>query len=104
MQGRNMPQNIFKPSNREGDMVHQQFRCEQTCRNTCSALTKAMQLESEIVRLSEEMMQQCDDDNIKQFIAEMAEQSSEKVISIMQKLNEVRARMQIYNNMNDMFH
>ena len=85
-------------------MVHQQFRCEQTCRNTCSALTKAMQLESEIVRLSEEMMQQCDDDNIKQFIAEMAEQSSEKVISIMQKLNEVRARMQIYNNMNDMFH
>lgn len=80
-----------------------QFRCEQTCRNTCSALTKAMQLESEIVRLSEEMMQQCDDDNIKGFIAELAENSSEQVITIMQKLNEVRARMQIYNSVNDMF-
>lgn len=81
----------------------QHFRCEQTCRNTCSALTKALQLESEIVRLSEEMMQQCDDDNMKQFVSELAEHSSERVITIMQKLNEVRARMQIYNNMNDMF-
>ncbi|NUN69144.1 MAG: hypothetical protein HUU02_05485 [Bacteroidetes bacterium] len=84
-------------------MSLQQFRCEQTCRNTCSALTKAMQLESEIVRLSEEMMQQCDDDNIKSFIADLAENSSEQVLTIMQKLNEVRARMQIYNNVNDMF-
>jgi len=63
-----------------------------------------MQLESEIVRLAEEMIQQCDDDNVKLFISELAENSSERVISIMQKLNEVRARMQIYNNMNDMFH
>jgi hypothetical protein len=29
--------------------------------------------------------------------------SSEQVVSIMKKLNEVRARMQINNNMNDMF-
>lgn len=79
------------------------FRCEQTCRNTCSALSKAMQLESEIVRLSEEMLVQCDDDNIKEFISGLAENSSERVLEIMQKLNEVRARMQIYNNMNDMF-
>lgn len=84
-------------------MSLQTFRCEQTCRNTCSALSKAMQLESEIVRLSEEMMGQCDDDNIKQFVAGLAENSSERVLEIMQKLNEVRARMQIYNNMNDMF-
>lgn len=84
-------------------MSLQNFRCEQTCRNSCTALTKALQLESEIVKLSEEVMQQCDDDNIKLFIAGLAENSSEKVIAIMQKLNEVRARMQIYNNMNDMF-
>jgi len=85
-------------------MELQNFQCQQTCRNTCSALTKALQLESEIVRLSEEMIHQCDDENIKLFIADLAENSSERVISIMQKLNEVRARMQIYNNMNDMFH
>lgn len=85
-------------------MTHSELHCEHTCRNTCSALTKALQLQSAIIRLSEETLQQCDDDNIKLFINDLAENSSDQVVKIMQKLNEVRARMQIFNNMNDMFH
>jgi hypothetical protein len=79
------------------------FRCEHECRNTCEALTRAMQLESSLVRLSEEILNECEDENIKSFLADLAENSSAQVVSIMKKLNEVRARMQINDNMNDMF-
>jgi rubrerythrin len=84
-------------------MSQYNFRCEHECRNTCAALTRALQLESSIVQLSEEMLRECEDENIKSFLSELAENSSEQVLSIMQKLNEIRARMQINNNMNDMF-
>lgn len=89
---------------KEAVMAYQTFHCEKNCRNTCAALTRALQLESEIVRLSEEMIDQCDDETVRLFIADLAENSSEKVLLIMQKLNEVRARMHIFNNMDDMFH
>ena len=79
------------------------FRCEHECRNTCAALTRALQLESSLVRLSEEILNECEDENIKRFLSDLAENSSNQVTSIMKKLNEVRARMQINNNMNDMF-
>jgi hypothetical protein len=79
------------------------FRCEHECRNTCVALTRALQLESSLVRLSEEILSECEDENIKKFLSNLAENSSEQVESIMKKLNEVRARMQINDNMNDMF-
>lgn len=85
-------------------MAIQTFHCEQNCRNACSALSQVLHLETEIVRLSDEMIHQCDDENIKLFIADLAENSSERVISIMQKMNEVKARMQIFNNMDDMLH
>ena len=79
------------------------FRCEHECRNTCAALTRALQLESSLVRLSEEILSECEDENIKKFLSNLAENSSEQVESIMKKLNELRARMQINDNMNDMF-
>lgn len=79
------------------------FRCEHECRNTCAALTRALQLESSIVRLSEEILSECEDENIKGFLSDLAENSGQQVVSIMKKLNEVRARMQINNEMNDMF-
>lgn len=79
------------------------FRCEHECRNTCAALTRALQLESSLVRLSEEILNDCEDENIKGFLSDLAENSNTQVLSIMKKLNEIRARMQINNNMNDMF-
>jgi rubrerythrin len=84
-------------------MTNYNFHCEHECRNTCAALTRALQLESSIVRLSEEILIECEDESIKKFLSNLAENSSEQVQRIMQKLNEVRARMQINNNMNDMF-
>lgn len=71
------------------------FVCEHTCRNTCSALTRALQYETAIVRLSEEIIQQCDDGDIKEFMRDLARNSSESVIRIMQKMNEVQARTHI---------
>ena len=62
-------------------MTLNDFYCEHNCRNTCNALTKALQLESEIVRLSEETLQQCDDDGIKEFMTELAENSEFRSMS-----------------------
>ncbi len=80
------------------------FYCEHNCRNTCNSLTRALQLESEIVRLSEETLQQCDDDEIKDFVTALAEDISEKVLAIMQKLNEIRARVHIMDGISSSFH
>jgi hypothetical protein len=79
------------------------FLCEHTCRNTCSALTKALQHETALVRLSEEIIQQCEDGDIKEFMKSLARTSSETVIRIMQKMNEVQARSQILNNIGSSF-
>lgn len=79
------------------------FTCEQTCRNTCSALTRALQHETALVRLSEEVIQQCDDGDIQEFMRDLARNSSEQVIRIMQKMNEVQARTQILDNIASSF-
>jgi hypothetical protein len=79
------------------------FSCEHTCRNTCSALTRALQCETAIVRLSEDVIQQCDDADIQEFMRDLARRSSESVIRIMQKMNEVQARTQILDNISSSF-
>jgi monomeric isocitrate dehydrogenase len=79
------------------------FLCEHTCRNTCSALTRALQFETALVRLSEEVIQQCDDADIKEFMRDLARNSSESVIRIMQKMNEVQARTQILDGIANSF-
>jgi uncharacterized heparinase superfamily protein len=79
------------------------FLCEHTCRNTCSALTRALQYETALVRLSEEIIQQCDDADIKEFMRDLARNSSESIIRIMQKMNEVQARTQILDNIASSF-
>jgi monomeric isocitrate dehydrogenase len=79
------------------------FLCEHTCRNTCSALTRALQYETSLVRLSEEIIQQCDDADIKEFMRDLARNSSESIIRIMQKMNEVQARTQILDGISASF-
>lgn len=79
------------------------FLCEHTCRNACSALSKALQYETALVRLSEEVIQQCDDADIKDFMRDLARHGSENVIRIMQKMNEVQARSQILDNIGSTF-
>lgn len=79
------------------------FLCEHTCRNTCAALSKALHYETTLVRLSEDIIQQCDDADIKEFMRDLARVSSEAVIRIMQKMNEVQARTHILNNIGASF-
>lgn len=79
------------------------FSCEHACRNTCSALTRALQYETALVRLSEEVIQQCDDADIQEFMRDVARHSSESVIRIMQKMNEIQARSQILDNITSSF-
>ncbi|MEW5799504.1 MAG: hypothetical protein AB1728_10925 [Bacteroidota bacterium] len=79
------------------------FSCEHACRNACSALTRALQYETALVRLSEEVIQQCDDAEIQEFMRDVARRSSESVIRIMQKMNEVQARSQIFDNISSSF-
>jgi len=84
-------------------MKNYSFLCEHVCRNTCSSLTKALQLETSIVRLAEEAIQQCDDEDIKYFLTELAQHSSEATLKILQKLNEVQARSQILDGITSSF-
>ena len=79
------------------------FLCEHTCRNTCTALTQALHFETSLVRLSEEMIRQCNDADIQEFMRDLARNSSEAVIRIMQKMNEVQARTHILNNIGSSF-
>ena len=66
-------------------------------------LTKALQHETALVRLSEEIIQQCDDADIIEFMKSIARGSSETIFRIMQKMNEVQARSQILNNIGSSF-
>jgi hypothetical protein len=79
------------------------FQCEHLCRNTCASLTRALSLETSIVRLAEEAIQQCDDADIKNFLTDLAQTSSETALRLLQKLNEVQARTHIYNAISSSF-
>jgi hypothetical protein len=79
------------------------FPCEHLCRNTCASLTRALSLETSIVRLAEEAIQQCDDGDIKSFLTDLAQTSSETALRLLQKLNEVQARTHIYNDISSSF-
>jgi hypothetical protein len=84
-------------------MGTESFRCEHLCRNTCASLTRALQLETSIVKLLEEAIQQCDDSEMKYFLTDIAETSSETTLKILQKLNEIQARAQIYDGIASSF-
>ena len=84
-------------------MTQNEFHCEHTCLNSCASLTRALQLETTIVRLAEETLQQCDDADIKAFFVRLAENGSETTLRILQKLNEIQARSQIVGGISRSF-
>jgi hypothetical protein len=84
-------------------MKEYSFQCEHLCRNTCASLTRALSLETSIVRLAEEALQQCDDGDIKDFLTNLAKSSSETALRVLQKLNEVQARTHIYDGIASSF-
>ncbi len=77
--------------------------CEHTCRNSCAALTKALNVETSLVRTFEEAIRECDEPEIKEFLITLANESSGAVVRIMQKLNEIKARALIYDGISSSF-
>lgn len=71
------------------------IECSHACRNTCGLLNEAIRRESEMVKVYEKMMSDCDYPDVQAFVREVLEERSRTVIRMMQKLNELRARGQI---------
>ena len=71
--------------------------CQHECRNTCATLTKALAIETSLVRMYQEVIQECDEPEVKEFLAELANESSQMVVKIMHKLNEIKARSLSYD-------
>jgi len=71
------------------------IECTHACRNTCGLLNEAIREESDMVKLYEKMMSECDYPDVQAFVREVLEERSRTVIRMMQKLNELRARGQI---------
>lgn len=75
-------------------MSDESLRCDHACRNTCKTLTDALQQETNLVRLYEQVISSCEDPEIRKFTRELAEEHGAAALRIMQKLNEFRARSQ----------
>ena len=75
-------------------MSDESLRCDRACRNTCTTLTDALQQETKLVRLYEQVISSCEDPEIRKFTRELAEEHGAAALRIMQKLNEFRARSQ----------
>lgn len=79
------------------------YQCEQTCRNTCATLNRVIQLETSIVRLTEEAIRQCGDADMKLFLTGLAETNSESILRVLKKLNELKARSEILDGISSSF-
>jgi len=77
--------------------------CEHICRNSCATLTKALNVETTLVRTYEEAIRECDEPEIKEFLIGLANESSGVVVRIMHKLNEIKARSLIYDGISSSF-
>jgi len=73
------------------------FHCEHACRTTCAMLSQIMREESELAKLYETLLTECDYPDVQSFVREMLEAKSATILRILQKLNEMRARGEIGN-------
>lgn len=84
-------------------MNSETFECEHTCRNSCAALNKALTTQTALVRMYEEAIHQCEEPELKEFLIALANESSNAVVKIMHKLNEIKARSLIYDGIDSSF-
>jgi hypothetical protein len=70
------------------------LHCDHQCRNTCAMLTAALAEETMVVRFYQQVLTQCDEPDVHNFVRTLLEERSASVIRIMQKLNEIKARSQ----------
>ena len=81
---------------RDGSSMNlETLRCEHQCRNTCAMLTAALAEETIVVRFYQQILSQCDEPDVRNFVRSLVEERSASVIRIMQKLNEIKGRAQV---------
>jgi hypothetical protein len=79
------------------------LRCDHQCRNTCAMLTAALAQETMTVRFYQQVLTQCDEPDVHNFVRSVVEERSASVIRIMQKLNEIKARSQTMDGIQSSF-
>ena len=76
-------------------MKHSIPHCEHACRTTCAMLNTILREETELMKLYETALTDCDYPDVRSFVQEMMESKSGSILSILQKLNELRARGEV---------
>jgi uncharacterized Fe-S cluster-containing protein len=76
-------------------MTDKDFNCNKICKNSCASLQEALRKETNIVHFYEDMMEDCNSPEIKNFLNEITESRRSEMLKIIQKLNEIHARSQI---------
>ena len=84
-------------------MNNTQHECHHTCRNTCESLTEALRRETALVQFYEHAAQECDYPDVRMFLQVLIEQHRAPIVQIVSKLNEIRAKSQIMDDVMSSF-
>jgi hypothetical protein len=71
------------------------IHCQHACRTTCALLNAILREETDLMKMYEQALTECDSADVKSFVQEMMVAKSRSILSILQKLNELRARGEI---------
>ena len=83
--------------NQGNTMKHPIPHCEHACRTTCAMLNTILREETELMKLYETALAECDYPDVQGFVHDMMEAKSSSILQVLQKLNELRARGEVGN-------
>jgi hypothetical protein len=63
------------------------IQCDHECRYDCALLTEALRRESELGKFYDQMLQQCNEPDVRAFIVELIEQRRKCINQIVEQLN-----------------
>lgn len=63
------------------------IQCDHECRYDCAMLTEALRRESELGKFYDQILQQCDEPDVRAFIAELAEKRRACINQIVEQIN-----------------
>lgn len=75
-------------------MTDSELKCQHTCRNSCAMLNEALRKETATVRFYEEVFDECNSPEIKDFLGQIIDVRRSEILRMIQKLNEIHARSQ----------
>lgn len=73
-------------------MTDVDFNCSKICKNSCASLNEALRRETSQVRFYEGVMEQCNTQEIAEFLGGIIDERRKTILTIIQKLNEIHAR------------